>query len=449
MGVETFRCNICDTIGKWKNVDEFRYKAQGMHMCETCGFVTYPEIQQKTEDLTEFYREEYREPPSVNNLFSGERKLHYHGVFLDPLLKKWEKDEVKKPHVLEIGSAFGLFLNWFKQKVPDSETYGTELTLSFRRNAWWLYGIRLEETPDWTKKYDLICSYKVAEHIPNIDKELRQYAEALTEKGCLYISVPTWFGSMCNFGLNGFSLEYYYHKNHINVWSKNLFESLLKKCGLKIVRYNGTFYDDTYLCIRDDSMMLEPRSLDSPEVRLDELRRIKEAAKNFDLGEFSEALTLWDNFPDAHINNYERQRGRVHKEGFKFINKTFIETGLKACPNSNAFTNFAADLNMRYEEFSGALKLLERSLELRPNDPQALTALGHCYRQMGVKSGDPKEKERCMKEAREVMKYLQATSKQLSFESITWQMQDNSMLPMPFEVNQAAVRNEPKLSSSR
>ena len=437
MSIENFRCSVCDTVGKWKNVDEFRYKPSEMFMCEICAFITYPTIQQKSEDLTEFYRAEYREAPSVNNLFSGERKLHYHAEFLTETL---EALKGKKPKVLEIGSAFGMFLRWVRQAVPDAEVFGTELTLSFRRNAWWLYQIRLDETPDWGKKYDLICSYKVAEHIPNIDKELRQYALSLTENGKLYISVPTWFGSMTNFGVSGFSLEYYYHKNHINVWSKNLFEECLRKSGLKIIKHNDTFYDDTYLCVRDDSVMSLPKLKDDPELRLVELDKIKKASSLYDLGEYEQSLSFWPDFPDAHINKYERARGKIHSQGFTEIKDKYLDPALKLCPKSSALLNFISDIYMRYEKFDEALKYLEKSVSFKPNDPSALTAIGHCYRQMSAKTSDPKMKVKFSEEARAVMIYLEKTSKQCSPDAFTWMMQDNAQMPMPFETKE----NEPK-----
>lgn len=437
--MKDFRCSICDSVGKWRNVDEFRYKKSGMNVCLTCGFVTYPEIQQKSNDLTEYYREEYREAPSVNNIFSGERKLHYHSIFLQGVFKKWKDQKKDNPQVLEIGSAFGMFLQWFKSAVPGAVLHGTELTLTFRRVAYQMYGILLSEWPDFSKKYDLICSYKVAEHIPNIDVELLKYKEALVPDGMLYISVPTWFGTMNNFGLSGFSLEYYYHKNHINVWSKNLFETLLKKVGLRVVVHNDTYYDDTYLCVRDDSLMKEKPVYDDIELRLSQLDRINQAARHFDVGEFKEAIKVWPDFPDAHVNCYEQTRGQKAKEG---LGKTeqlshaigmHLDPALKACPKSSFLRNFVADLYMRYEQYPEALKALEASLELKPNDPQALVALHHCYRQMWAKAGTEADKNKFLKEAIEVLKYLKQTSMQMSFDAMTWLMQDYSQIELPVE----------------
>jgi len=153
------------------------------------------------------------------------------------LLKKW-KDEGKPKEVFEEGSAFGMVLNEIKTAVPNLNVSGSEWGQKFRRNAYHEYGIALGDKFDDSKKHDLIISYKVAEHMIDADKELRKYAENLTEEGLLYISVPAWFDKMTNFGVSGWSIEYYYHPDHINVWTKKLFETVLKKAGLEIVKQN-------------------------------------------------------------------------------------------------------------------------------------------------------------------------------------------------------------------
>src|SRR4051812_37230141 len=93
------RCVYCNTVGQWKNVDAFRYKPSGMCMCMGCGFVTYPDTVSKTAKLTEYYREEYRDAPGVNNLYTGERKCHFHGAFLESLFKEWEASKITEPAV--------------------------------------------------------------------------------------------------------------------------------------------------------------------------------------------------------------------------------------------------------------------------------------------------------------------------------------------------------------
>lgn len=426
-------CPICATKGNWLNVDEYRLKASGMEICQTCGFVTYPEIVAKNEELKQFYRKEYRPGPSVQNLFTGNRKLHYHAAFLGETMDLWKK-EGRKPEVFEIGAAFGLFLHWFHNNVPKSKVSGSELTLSMRRVAYHQYGINLVEEFDTSKEYDLISSYKVAEHIPFIDQELRKYALALKPTGFLYISVPTWFHSMTNFGLDGFSLEYYYDKNHVNVWTRKLFETLLAKAGLEIVKENHVYYDATYLCKRNDELMSKAPEYEKVEEIIDKMDRIHRASLAYDGSEFAKAMELFPAYPEAHIANYEKNRNALHAIGFDGIERDILLPAVKACPDNHKISYFCADLAMRYDQFDKALNYLEVAQKQKPGDPASIVALGNCYRAMANKQSDVNQALGLISESREMAKTLHRLSLQHSFEAISQIFADEAKLPMPGEI---------------
>jgi len=165
-----FRCLVCEKTDQWENVDAYRIKPVGMCICKSCGFVTYPQrLKDSTKKLKEFYKKDYRKPPSIANHFSSEKKMHYHKAFLADLFRQW-KEEKKNPVVVEIGAAYGFFLQHvIKAAFKEAEIYGTELTKSFVANAWELFKIKLEEEIDLSRNYDLIVSYKVAEHMPDVD----------------------------------------------------------------------------------------------------------------------------------------------------------------------------------------------------------------------------------------------------------------------------------------
>lgn len=428
---ESVRCICCDTIGQWQNVDEFRYKPSQMHMCRTCGFITYPDVIMNGEKLKEHYKEEYRPAPGVNNLFSSERKLHYHVQFLDDLFKEWDQKQKKNPNILEIGAAIGLFLNFARGRYPKGSVYGTELTKSFVRCAFWIYKLKLEPDADWTKKYDLIMSYKVAEHQPDIDVQLRKYREALTKDGRLYISVPTWFKTLSNFGSQGFSLEYYYDKNHVNVWSRNLFERLLMRSGFTIVKENHSMYDDSYLCKVETPA--EVPALDDPAKRLEELKKIFEAAKAFDEGKYSQAIGAWNNFPEAHSHFYEMNRAKAHQEGWDHILKNHIERALEACPDNPNITLFAGDIHMRYDKWDEAIQLFDKTLQLRPYDVQALMAIGNCLRARSKAAPNPHAQIKLRHDAMNLTRVVEKNSLQSRYDAINWAMSDAAEIPTPFE----------------
>jgi len=243
-------CCICEN-DNWENVDELaRFKPEGMSICTTCGFISYPQKYKTEEEIKQYYRKDYRNNPSAGNLYSGQRKLHYHNDFLKDVFAEFNSESYKNSelNVLEVGAAFGMALKNINNQVPHANIYGSELTRSFRRNAYQEFGIDLVEDFDQSKQYDLIMSYKVAEHQLDLHLRMKEYYESLKENGYLYISIPAWFDTLENFGAQGFDLNYYYDTNHINVWTKKHFEGLLEKSNFEIIKQDHICYGSTYLC---------------------------------------------------------------------------------------------------------------------------------------------------------------------------------------------------------
>jgi 2-polyprenyl-3-methyl-5-hydroxy-6-metoxy-1,4-benzoquinol methylase len=432
-------CTICGS-NEWQNVDQYRLKPASMSLCMKCGFVTYPEIISKSEDVKEFYRAEYRDAPTVQNVFTGQRKLNYHSEFLSELFRGWKKEGFENPSICEIGAAFGMFLKWCKEMLPKAQIQGTELTTTFRRVAFWEYGISLTEELDESKKYDLIACYKVAEHIPNIEQEIKKYINCLSDRGLLYISVPTWFHALTNFGMGGFTLEYYYHTNHVNVWTRKLFETLLRKCGLEVVKRDYIFYDSTYLCKKNEAMKEVLPEYENPLEVLDWLDRVKKASQAYDSSSFQEAIDFWPNYPDAIVANYEQKRADWHKKGWDAIQKEVLDKAIEMSPNFAIISMFCADLCMRYHKWDIAIKYIDKAIKEKPNDPGALMALSHCFRALSEASTDPKDKLRLLAEARDATRFLRNSSFQHAHDAVTWIFADNAKLPIPSEQPVAAEK---------
>lgn len=429
------RCLVCNATDKWKNVDQFRLKPSGMCMCQGCGFVSYPSRYKSEADAKAYYKTEYRShAPNVLNLYTGQRKLHYHAHFLKELIDDWQKEGFDKPVICEVGAAMGMVLNWFKKQCfPNSEIYGTEFDLYMRRNAWHEFKIHLTEDFDKSRKYDLIMSYKVLEHQVDADKRLREYVECLTDKGRMYISVPIWFESISNFGKGGFEIEYYYSTDHINAWSLTNFKAVLQKAGLEIVKQNDTYYDYTFLCKRNDELMNQPLVYDDPKVVLEKLEKIFLANKAGLDQDFEGATVHYPDFPYGHEGRYEKVRSKIHALGFEHIHENYLKHAIKCCPTSADLLVWVSDICMRYEQYQQAIKYLDLSLSMKPENPVALKHLGQCFREMAQRTSDPKEKLRLITEARSVVRYLRDISMSDQAESISWIYADNARLPTPHE----------------
>lgn len=431
------RCLVCDK-NEWENVDKYRVlekhkgKPVGMCICNSCGFVSYPEKYKTEEEIKEYYRNEYRGgAPSYGNIITGKRKLHYHGAFLKDLFNEWKKEGNDKPVVGEIGSAIGMVLNWVKQIFPGAEVYGTELTKTFVNVAYSEFCIKLEEDFDTSKKYDLIMTYKVAEHQLDVDKRIREYALALKENGRLYISVPTWFNALSNPGVGGFDLEYYYHPDHVNVWTRIHFEEVLRKSGLEIIKVDRLIYGDTYLCKRNDEVMKQEPQYEDPAQIKGAMDRIKKAANLMQMGKSREALEQWGNFPTAWFTYYEQSRKELHEkyngDGL-VIAETICKEMSEACGTVLEVKFLYADICHRYGHIPEAIASYESILETKPNETRALFSLSNCIRALAESEKDPEKKTRLLLTSRDICRSIMLMDESQKPEAYNWALKDESLI---------------------
>jgi len=430
------RCAICDTVGDWKNVDHLKITKTGMSICQSCGFVTHIDNLKGKDELKEYYKTDYRPPPNANNFFTGQRKLHYHQAFLSDLYKKWGEED-KKPVIFESGAAYGMFLKWtkdyLKAKGTKAEVYGSEWTDSFKRVCFHHHEIRLTDEIDESKKYDLIASYKVLEHQIDPDKELRKFVKLLKSDGLIYIGVPVWFTTLTNFGVNGFDIEYYYSKDHINVWSEKLFKALLKKCGLEIVKSNDVYYDHVYLCKRNDDLIAEKPEYTDPKKVEEDMVKIQKA-ENFKVDvKFREAIETWPNFPIAWINNYEKNRKQMHDIGFKGLYEAHCQLALEACPKSADIMGHVGEVCARDDQHERAIEHFDKAIAMRPGSPTFYQARAQSFMVLSEIMTNPEDKVKYLAEARGTLYHCAGISDQTKFDCLNYIYKVESMMPLPLE----------------
>lgn len=430
------RCVICDK-SEWENVDQYRLVPKGMCVCKNCGFVSYPDLYKTDDEIKEYYKNNYKEYPVYQNLTTGVRKTCYHKKFLGPIFKKWSDDKLEKPVIGEIGSAMGVTLDFIKKNLPEAEVYGTEWSKSLVRNAYHEYGIKLTDELPKKHKYDLLISFKVAEHQIDIDKKLLEYRELLKDDGYLYISVPTWFREMQNPGTDGFDLEFYYHTNHINSWSEKLFKSLLKKCGFKICVHDTYLYGDTFICMKDDIKPLDKSDFEDVENIKFLMSKIYEAAINYSEQNIEAALKAYPNFPFGYYYFYEKTRGEMHKDqqqvSYDILYEKYLKPAFENCPQSAEPYKLAVDLCMRYEFYEKAIAWAEKGLALKPDNLQMLFAIGQSVRTLAEKekkAGNNAKAIQLYKKSREVTKYVYNIDIQVRPEAINWIYYDNAQIPI-------------------
>jgi SAM-dependent methyltransferase len=427
MKKEEFECPVCNTIGKWKNVDQFRTKPEGMCICETCGFISYPERFKTEEQIKKFYRDEYRSIPQGGNLISGNRKLQYHEFFLGPLFEEWRMQEIDKPVVGEIGSALGMFLNWIKGKFPQAEIHGTELTTGFKKVAFYEYGIKLEDDFDYTKKYDLITSYHVLEHQMRPDIKLKEYAACLKDNGVFYLAVPVWFQALHTDATASFDLDYYWHPDHFNAWGENHLEWIIAKAGLEPIYKNDTIYGTTYI------LKKSTKKVEQPKWSFDNSIKFVETAQKVWLyiqeQKSKAALELYKNCVTAWVHNYEYNRAWFDKHQPELWH--YLDQCIEACPNSADACIFAADVCTRYERLNHAKQYYQMALNKKPNSAAVVMGLSNIARLMALKETNQAVREEHIKSSLDALRFIRNTAPDMQDKAISWMFHDMNLLNLP------------------
>jgi 2-polyprenyl-3-methyl-5-hydroxy-6-metoxy-1,4-benzoquinol methylase len=102
------------------------------------------------------------------------------------------KHNTEKGNLLDYGAGTGFFLA--SAKKNGWNVHGVEPSAEARKNAKEANGVELHdpEKYDWTKKAHLDCisMWHVLEHLPELNRDLQNFTDALKPGGCLIIAVP-------------------------------------------------------------------------------------------------------------------------------------------------------------------------------------------------------------------------------------------------------------------
>jgi SAM-dependent methyltransferase len=401
--------------------------------------VSFPERLKSDEEIKEYYRKDYRPAPNATNLFTGERKLQYHAYFLSTLFSEWKKAGLEAPVIGEEGSAYGMFLNWVKQQFPKADIHGTELTETFRRVAFHEFGIRLAEDFDTSKKYDLIATYHVLEHMTGPLARLKKYRECLKDNGVLYLSCPVWFRAASNTAAPGFDIEWYWAADHINSWTEEHLDYIIDQAGFEPILKDDKIYGNTYILKKSDKA---PKAAPAwkPKELLKKAEMFFEMWKLIQENKAAEALALYKNCPTAWITHYELNRGDIHKAYEKVKPEehntekdplySLLKTATESCPDSADIRTYAADIFQRYERYDDALAYLKDALKMKPGNGSILIQLSNCFRMKALKSKDEAKRRELLSESINILRFVMATSTEALPQALSWSYHDQALIPV-------------------
>lgn len=170
------------------NGKEYSDYGKELIKCRTCGLVVAKEIP-TFEQLRKLYQEEYFFGMEYSDYKADRPALEKNFMTRVKHLKQYLHKDAK---VLEIGCAYGYFLNIIKEKVSWHQGYDVsdegiehavkELKVNATSKDY------LEDHSIKPNSIDLICMWDVIEHVGEPDKHISKSAQLLKEGGALCLT---------------------------------------------------------------------------------------------------------------------------------------------------------------------------------------------------------------------------------------------------------------------
>jgi len=245
-------CPVCSGINLLKKLDCIDHSTSKEKFtivsCETCEF-TFTNPRPKDNSLGEYYKSDMY--ISHTNSTKGLFNWMYHivrkyaiGTKLN-LLKRTSKN---KKH-LDIGCGTGEFLNACKNAGYD--TKGIEPSKLARQQAIKNFDLLVSENTNLDQfengQFDSISMWHVLEHVPSINKTIKELKRILNEKGKVIIAVP-----------NHKSFDAQHYKEYwagwdvpIHLWhfSKSSIKQLFIKYDFKLIETKPMLFDSFYVSL--------------------------------------------------------------------------------------------------------------------------------------------------------------------------------------------------------
>ena len=146
-----------------------------------------------------------------------------------------KKYKFKKPSIFDVGAGYGTFCSEAKKtgffsKVTAIEPskYGSE---NCKKNGIEVFHGMVENIPELKKKYDIVTSFEVIEHLYSIKKYIRQIKKFIKPNGILILTCPNGNGFDVRFLLKNSDTIDHEHLNYFNTESIKL---ALKKLKLDV-----------------------------------------------------------------------------------------------------------------------------------------------------------------------------------------------------------------------
>jgi len=359
-------CDICET-NDWHKTG--MHTESNLQLCKNCGYCCHEIEPDQEEKRKQYYKSDYRKRKFVDiaNLITSQNKRNYVTMFLNEFLMG-KKDLL----IGDVGAAHGYLCDYFRSL--GHRVTGCEYTLYYRRFSEHFYGIPLTEELEPKHKYDLITIYHVLEHIITPAKKLLHYRSLLKDDGHMLIATPRWFKNLDDSSGEPIkSFDYYYHKDHLNVFSYQSIKNLFNKCGLEIVKEEVMAYGQTYLLKKGE---IKPIEKENWETHLQIISDQKRAIEFHANKKFREAVDAYYLFPEAQLEMVFNVFGKDNEKQEDY----WKELQEKMPDNKRLSLGYGTWLFQR-QKFQEALDVFQKVMTIAPT-ASLLIYIAWCYSHM-------------------------------------------------------------------
>ena len=213
---------------------------EGILRCQSCGHV-FADMRLSDEELFRLYNEEFFTGAEFSDYASDERFFRKNFGLRFRELQKFI-DPARHRRLLEIGSAYGFFLDTVKRHFDSAE--GIDITDAGTLHARQRLGLNVVQADflahDYgQKKFDVVCMWDTVEHL----REPQAYVEKIaahTDRGAL-LALTTGDIESLNARLRGRSWRLIHPPTHLHYFSPATISRMLYAHGFEVVynRYCG------------------------------------------------------------------------------------------------------------------------------------------------------------------------------------------------------------------
>lgn len=219
-------CCVCGTSQNLAKI------SSGLIKCNTCGFI-WADVGLTSLELEKIYGKEYFFGDEYIDYLSEESILKFGFKKFEKQLSKLFQNATIKPKLLEIGSAYGYFLDIAQN---DFQVTGVEISSdaveNSRKNGHLVLKGDLSEV-DIQEKFDIVVSFATLEHIPSPDKIIQRTFNLLNPNGYCYITTIN-IGSLLA-RIRGEKWRMIHPPTHVSYFSSSTLRLLMERNGFKVV----------------------------------------------------------------------------------------------------------------------------------------------------------------------------------------------------------------------